>query len=473
MPEFDAATLAAWSTGEWKGTPPRPVSGFCIDTRILKPGQLFVALRSGERDGHDYLHAAEAAGAAAALVERFRPDSTLPQLVVKDTLRAFQRMAREHRRQFSGKVVAVTGSCGKTSTKDLLAHLLGSERTHRTHENFNNHLGVPLTLLALDPRHHEIAVIEAGINRRGEMADLGAMIEPDAVVITGVAAAHLEALGNLSGVGREKGALLRFVKPGGVAVWPASCLEYAAFSEPRAASLRTFVVAAPEAGPKPKDLPSSYALTKCETEIVPAGSGGNCRLRLRQLPFLGELVVEMPAISEGMRSNVALALTLATALGINAATLQERMQSWRPSVQRGELRTVGERTYYVDCYNANPASMRDSLQHFQNLFPEPPRCFVLGGMKELGEGSASLHRETGAGLELASSDFAILVGEEASSYADGLVSRGTPTERFCVAGSERAAADALRHTSGPVFLKGSRAYHLETLIPVSGEAERC
>lgn len=473
MPEFDAITLATWSTGEWKGTPPDSVSGFCIDTRILKSGELFVALRSGARDGHDYLYAAEAAGAAGALVERFRPDSTLPQLVVKDTLRAFQRMAREHRRQFAGKVVAVTGSCGKTSTKDLLAHLLGLERTHRTEGNFNNHLGVPLTLLGLDATKHEVAVIEAGINRRGEMADLGAMIEPDAVVITGVAAAHLEALGNLAGVAREKHGLLKFVKTGGFAVWPASCLEFAAFLDLDPSPLRTFVVGDVETEWSAHDLSSSYTLTKCETEMIPAGTGGGCRIRLWQLPFPVELVVETPKISEGMQSNVALALTLASALGVEAETLRERLQSWQPSASRGELRTVRDRTYYIDCYNANPASMRDSLRHFQNLFPEPPRCFILGGMKELGEGSAALHRETGASLGLAPSDFAILVGEEASAYAEGLTSSGTPPERFCVVGSERAATDALRHTAGPVFLKGSRAYHLESLIPASGEATAC
>lgn len=167
-----------------------------MDTRIIRSGELFVALKTEKRDGHDFLEAALAAGASGALVSRIVEGVNLPQLVVPDPLIAFQTIGREHRRLFSGRVVGITGSCGKTSTKELLALLLGGEGEGvlATQGNLNNHLGVPLTLTRLEPGRHQYAVVEAGISAPGDMAVLADMIEPDLVITTLVAPAHLQEL---------------------------------------------------------------------------------------------------------------------------------------------------------------------------------------------------------------------------------------------------------------------------------------
>src|SRR5690625_2129388 len=153
--KFGAKELKEWSGGSWTKEPAEPVRGFSFDSRRIEPGEIFLCLKTEERDGHDFIEAAAAAGAAAAIVAAPRPDSDLPQLVVEDPLRAFWKMAATHRKRFTGPVIGVTGSCGKTSTKDLLALLLGnSSSTHATEGNFNNLIGVPLTLLKLDPERH-------------------------------------------------------------------------------------------------------------------------------------------------------------------------------------------------------------------------------------------------------------------------------------------------------------------------------
>ncbi len=179
MPSFLPAQLASWTGGRWTAQPVSSLLGFAIDSRQLRRGDVFVAIKSEQRDGHAFLGAAEAAGASAALVSTPDPALALPQLVVADPLRAFQAIAREHRRLFRGPVVGISGSAGKTSTKNLLALLLeaaaASSDAHAgqvlaTEGNLNNHLGVPLTLTRLDPAVHRFAVVEAGISAPGEMA---------------------------------------------------------------------------------------------------------------------------------------------------------------------------------------------------------------------------------------------------------------------------------------------------------------
>jgi len=178
MPSFDPGTLAAWTGGRWSHAPARPPVGFCADSRRIEPGQAFVALRTARRDGHDFVSQAEAAGACAAIVSREAPATGLAQLVVGDPLSALQSIAREHRRAFRGTVVGVTGSVGKTSTKELLAVLLGADTgvALATEGNLNNHIGVALTLTRIEPGQHAFAVIEAGISAPGEMGVLAAMI---------------------------------------------------------------------------------------------------------------------------------------------------------------------------------------------------------------------------------------------------------------------------------------------------------
>ena len=196
MPSFDPEMLAAWTRGWWTRRPAEAPVGFSVDSRRLTPGVAFVALKTAKRDGHDLLADASRAGASAAIVAKEIPGIDLPQLVVGHPLAALQTVARAQRRNFPGPVIGITGSAGKTSTKELLAALLGGQESGvlATEGNLNNQIGVALTLCRLDPERHRFAVVEAGISAPGEMRLLAAMIEPDVAIVTMVGAAHLEEL---------------------------------------------------------------------------------------------------------------------------------------------------------------------------------------------------------------------------------------------------------------------------------------
>lgn len=429
---LDSAALAAWTGGVWHGHPPAGgFDGTAIDTRTLRRGQLFVALRGDRRDGHDFLAAAREAGAAGALVETPQPAAALPQLVVPSSLRAFQAIAREWRRCFRGPVIGVTGSAGKTSTKELIALLLGPDAA-ATAGNLNNHLGVPLTLTALDPERHKFAVVEAGISARGEMAVLADMIRPDVAVVTLVGPAHLAELGGLEEVAAEKAALAARVADGGRAIFPRSCLDYAAFR-----NLRT------------PTLPLDYVLRPRgeSVDILLGGAGGTFE------------TFTVPVPSEGMAQNAALALRVALHLRVSSALLRSRLAQWKPAKQRGEVHREGGRLVYVDSYNANPVSMLDALAAFERLAPVgAPRLFVLGCMEELGPEAPRYHRELGAALRLGPADRVVVIGgwaEEVKAGAAGAAGQIEP------AVSAAAVAPLVAEFAGSVFLKGSRRHRVE------------
>jgi UDP-N-acetylmuramoyl-tripeptide--D-alanyl-D-alanine ligase len=466
MPEFPAQLLATWTGGRWTATPRSALSGFTMDTRQLRPGQVFIALRTAKRDGHDFLAAATAAGASAAIVAAPDPSLSLPQLVVADPLAAFQAIARGHRRMFSGPVIGISGSAGKTSTKDLLALLLGGESAGvlATEGNLNNHIGVPLTLTRLDPARHTFAVIEAGIAAPGEMAPLAAMIEPDVALITLVASAHTAALGGLDGVAREKAVLPAAVRPAGVAIFPRPCAEFSAFRElgVRQIVLEPADVLRPAEPPRDKVY---FAVTHRDDSTAVALAYGPPP----------PLTFTLRRVTAGMAQNVALALCAALWLGVPREAIQARLAQWRPARLRGEIRREGDRLLYLDCYNANPASMADALDLFQAIAPEnEPRLFVLGGMEELGAEAETFHRELGRSLRLRPRDFVFALGDHAGAVRAGVLERGGREEQVAVVRSLESVKERFAGWRGAVFVKGSRRYQLETLLhpgaPVSAHA---
>lgn len=455
MPHFDPASLAQWTSGHWTVTPLAPLTGFGIDTRRLRQGDVFVALRTAARDGHDYLDAAASAGAGAALVQQPRETCELPQLVVGDTLEAFQSIALQHRRKFTGQVAGISGSAGKTSTKDLLAILLGP-RVLATEGNLNNHLGVPLTLTRLDSSAHTFAVVEAGISAPGEMAPLARMIEPDVAVITLVDHAHTRDLGGLEGVAREKAILPAAVREDGVAVLPRSVATLPAF---RALPSRRLVIERADVlRPTQDDGDTIYfTLTQRDDETAvtvayPADAGSPETYPLRR-------------VTDGMAQNAVLAICVARWLGVSPTVIRERLGAWESTALRGEVRREQDRLFYVDCYNANPASMRDAIATFQDLANDAaPRLYVLGGMEELGRESDAEHERVGGGLQLRSQDRALAIGTGAESIRAGAVARGAGVEQIEVLDSLAGVAARVTAWTGPVFIKGSRRYRLETLL---------
>ena len=447
MPVFTPKFLADTTAGQWTREPAAdaPVTGFSVDTRHLDAGQCFVALKTTRRDGHAYLAAAREAGASAAIVSTADPAVDLPQLVVADPLAAFQAIAAAHRRAFTGPVIGITGSAGKTSTKELLALLLSAAPGDvlATSGNLNNHLGVPLTLTRIDPAKHKFAVIEAGIGGPGDMAPLVAMIRPDHAVVTLVGPAHLATLGTLENVAREKAQLLLAVRPGGLRLFTAGCLNYDAFR----------------------------ALAEPGSVVAPSITHEGDITRVGIAPFSrntnppAEMWFKCRRLSEGMARNTALALTVALRLGVSPADAQVRLKAWRPAALRGEqVQDHAGHWLYVDCYNANPASMLDALDAFVASAPaEQPRLFLIGGMEELGAKSHDYHRRLGEALEkaLRPEDSALILAdaEIAKTVVEG-------ARRRSVAAADNVSALRVRFEAhaGPVFIKGSRRYQLESLL---------
>ena len=449
MPTFPHEKIAAWSGGRWTRSPASALTGFNQDTRAIGAGQVFVALRTDKRDGHDFLGDAAARGAAAALVSRGVAGANLPQLVVADPLAAFQQIAAAHRREFSGRVVGVTGSAGKTSTKDLMQLLLGgAPGVLATEGNLNNHIGVPLTLTRLDGALHRDAIIEGGINKRGDMAELVSMIQPDHGIVTLVGPAHLEQLGSLDGVAREKVQMLTAVRSGGLQVFPVSCYAYAPF---RALANPLVLVPANEAMVRVEGATIIFTvLHRPDRTEVTLGAKRTFILR---------------RVSSGMAQNAALALALASELGVDDTTLQARLSTWQPSKWRGEMQRVGEAEVYCDFYNANPASMQDAILAFTSLArAELPRLYVIGGMEELGEHAAEFHQQLGRTMLLRPGDFLFTIGTHAAALREGLLENGNNPAQIAVVTELAPVRAKLATFRGAAFIKGSRRYQLETVL---------
>ena len=451
MPSFTATDLAAWTGGRWTGAP-GAVAGFGTDTRTLGVGEAFVAIRTDRRDGHDFLPAARARGAAAALVSRPVADP-LPQLVVPDAPAALRAIAAAWRRRFAGPVIGVTGSVGKTSTKDLLAALLGPG-AFVTEANLNNLLGVPLMLLRLEPTRHRHAVIEAGMSVPGELGLSAAVIRPDVAIVTAVAAVHLEGVGSLAGVAREKATLVAALAEGGRAILPASLLAWPDFAvhADRCVAVRFAGEPAPAVRP---------------ARLVEASLGEEAGRRVLRLD--GE-TFPLGAVSDGLARNAALALLAAREVGADLPALRTALVAWSPPVGRGSVHADGARTFYVDCYNSSPASLLDAARCFDRLAAADarPRLWVLGGMAELGADSAALHRASGAELPVRATDAVVAFGGDAAQLLAGLPVGSGPRVAAGTLDEVRAAVAA---HAGFVFVKGSRSFALERALPAGLAAQ--
>ncbi|MFT6059710.1 MAG: UDP-N-acetylmuramoyl-tripeptide--D-alanyl-D-alanine ligase [Lentimonas sp.] len=457
MSRFDPQSLAAWSNGVWqKNELPAAITGFCFDARQLQSGECFVALSGGARDGHGFIAQAIEQGAGALLVEH--PQSvSLPQLVVEDSLVAMGAIGAGVRQRFDGPVIGITGSCGKTSTKEMLRVLLGESRTHATAGNWNNRIGVPMTLFGLDSDQYDFAVIEAGINQPGEMAELGTMIESDLSVVTNIAAAHLELLGSLERVAAEKAGLALRSRADAPVVLPHSAFQYAAFA---AFAERALVLAAEG------EQVSSRASRVIRYRLNIAGTG-HSSLHLSEGTSVARFQIASP--SEGICTNAALAIIAARELGISDAVIGERIAAWLPSSNRGRIATQGAQTFYIDCYNANPASMRDALAAFsRSTSAEQARCYVLGAMNELGAASVALHREVGRQLRLRSEDRVLFVGADTltQAYTDGAIEVGAEQAQLNCCTDVEKMKSVVADFAGALFLKGSRSCALEKLLPL-------
>jgi UDP-N-acetylmuramoyl-tripeptide--D-alanyl-D-alanine ligase len=381
-----AAATGGQAVGNWV------CEGVSIDTRTLQPGDLFVALKD-IRDGHDFVAQALEQGAGAALVSHIPQGvaADAPLLIVEDVLAGLEALGRAARARTGAKVAAVTGSVGKTSTKEMLLAMLSDQgRTHASVASYNNHWGVPLTLARM-PKETEYAIIEIGMNHPGEIAPLARMAAPDVAMVTTVAAAHLEAFDNIAGIAIEKASIFEGVRPGGVAVINAD-IEHAAILMAKAVDCRLREM---EFGTHGFQFKLMDVSVQAETTVVQADADGT------------PLLFKIATPGRHFAMNALGALAVVKALGADLALAAQSLGRWQPYQGRG----VRERIYLDlvdthmtldlidDSYNANPTSMAAALEvlaasevtHDIGRVSKGRRIAFLGDMKELGPDAVALH----------------------------------------------------------------------------------
>jgi UDP-N-acetylmuramoyl-tripeptide--D-alanyl-D-alanine ligase len=422
------------------------ITGWSVDSRTVQPGDLFFALRGPNHDGHAYVAEVLRNGAAAVVVESEVPaaSSSAQVLRVSDSLVALQALAAWARQRWGGDVVAVTGSAGKTTTKDLIADMLAVEmKAAKTEGNLNNHVGLPLSLLRLK-ESARVAVIEIGMNHAGEIRELAAIARPNMGVVTNVGFAHIENFDSIDGIAAAKRELIEALPEEGTAVLNAD--------DPRVASFTGF-----HRGRTVLYGESSAAQVRAE-DVELLGDG----IRFR----VGSTAFETALSGRHGLSNILAALAVASIYGISPERLREKVKKFLPGKMRGERFHHKGTLVYNDCYNSNPDAVRAMLDVLRDT-PARQRIAVLGEMLELGRWAEPLHRD--AGTYAARSGIDVLVGirgaacymldaaKHAGLRADAAFFFDDPAEAGRLVRDRAQAGDA-------ILFKGSRGVHVERAL---------
>lgn len=445
LSDIAIAIEANWASAE------ASVTAVSTDSRELATGSLFVALRGEHFDGHAFLGAAANAGAVAAVVDTAGSEF-IPQLIVSDTLKAYGQVARLNRDRFvnaGGKIVALTGSSGKTSCKEMLAAILKQQfSVHATRGNFNNEIGVPRTLLEIEA-HHDVAVIEMGAAKRGDIAYLCEFAQPDITLITNAGPAHLEGFGSLQGVAETKGEIYRALTGTGFAVINAD--------DPFSALWREY---AGDAKVVNVSLDSTDADVYASNLNVTA-SGTSFTLHCMG----GCVEVTLPLLGRAMARNALLAAAAAQVAGASLEAIKAGLESLLPVAGRVYPMVQSWGTLIDDSYNANPASVKAAI----DVLAEFPgrRLLVLGVMAELGPDSAVLHREVGEYASTKQIDAVLCCGEQTRHTCEGA---GAIGEYY---NDKEALLGALlkKVTLGDtVLVKGSRSAGMDSIVDAVANA---
>jgi UDP-N-acetylmuramoyl-tripeptide--D-alanyl-D-alanine ligase len=419
------------------------------DSRTIKPGELFVALRGENFEGHDFVESAAKSGATAALID-LNWAGNVPEnfalLRATDTLQAYQALAANYRRSLSLKVLAITGSNGKTSTKDFAASVLARRfQVTKTEGNFNNHVGLPRTILEATSRD-EVAVWEIGMNHPGEIAALSKIAAPDAAIITNIGVAHIEFMGSREAIATEKGSLVEAVAPQGTVILNADD----PFSERIARRTRAKIVLAGTTGGAVRAIEIRQSAEGSEFTIVEGAH--RCRA---QLPVAGSHMVQ----------NALLAVAAGRAFGLSIEECAAGLASAPLTKARLQIKEVAGVQFLDDSYNANPDSMKAALRTLVELDIEGKRIAVLGEMRELGAESDRGHREVGQSAATLGVNQLITIGNTAKLIAEGARTAGL--DKVSSARSTAEAAKLLGEIAEPgdlVLIKGSRAARTEDVI---------
>lgn len=479
---------ASWPLFPAPAQRPCSVTGITTDSRHVRPGDLFFAIRGENHDGHAFVGEVLRAGAVAAVVQSGyqRPDDvdeTAILIQVDNPVQAMGRLARFHRRQLAADVVAVTGSNGKTTTKEMITHVLsGRWRGRCSIKSFNNEIGVPLTLLSADAAD-QFLIAEVGTNAPGEIESLTAMVQPEVAVVTCVAPVHLERLGSLEGIAREKLSLLKHVRPGGCAIVNID-----------ADVVRSHLA---EMRRKPNTLVPTGGGIGQELKVVTIGQHEEADLRLTRVRTVeaggetepsiefevnGKFAYRLNVLGPHNAMNALAAIAVGRRFGMEHAEIAERLATfalpsmrlerrtlpWRTGSQRGEIEII------MDAYNANPASMSAAIDVLRSYPCKPTgrRVIVLGDMRELGPRAGEFHDQVAREVAVGGIDMMLAIGTHAKQMAatarqthKGSESK-TKMEIHAMLNTETAVkrVGPLCRAGDVVLVKGSRAMGLERVV---------
>ncbi|HSR88545.1 MAG TPA: UDP-N-acetylmuramoyl-tripeptide--D-alanyl-D-alanine ligase [Pontiella sp.] len=420
----------------WKnGVPERMVTGVSHDTRTLKPGELYVAIIGEQFDGHAFVADAFAKGAAGALVSDGFEWTDHPVLQVPDTIAGLQDLARGYRRTWTGVPVGITGSVGKTTVKEMCADVLSVKaETHRTAGNYNNHIGLPLTMLSMPPSAR-YGVFELGMNHPGEIAMLSDLLEPEMAVLTDICNAHREHFPSLQAIAFEKSKLAERVPASGLVILDRDSEWYTRMCD----SIRAEVVSVSFEG-------------MADYMGRPAGD---------RIMNVNGHDYSMPLPGEHIMRNALRVIALASEIGMTPEEISEGMAAFNAPPMRWQQMELNGIQFINDAYNANPLSMRASLSTFSRLPDGGGKWAVVGGMRELGDTAAEEHAALGRFIDGLALDGVIAVGE----LARPITSENTDAFFHCADADGAAAILRERLKAGDhVLLKASRGERLERVI---------
>jgi UDP-N-acetylmuramoyl-tripeptide--D-alanyl-D-alanine ligase len=443
-----------------RGDPALPVDRLHTDTRTLAAGDCFVALRGDRFDGHNFVGQVRGHGAVAALVSHRSPAMDVPEdlalVEVADTLQGLQRFAAAYRALLPVKVVGVTGSSGKTSTKELIASVLRVRyKTKATEGNLNNHIGVPLTLIRLDG-DEQYGVVEMGMNHPGEIAPLVKMAAPEIGVISSIGPAHIEFFEDQAAIAAEKAELIAALPPGGLAVLNSDD-EWSRRVADRTRARVAWVGSGPDSTWRAEEL-----------------QVGTDHLLFRLRHNGSSAMVRLPVVNRVMVSNALLAAAVGRECGLTMDEIARGLEAVKLPGARMQVLNVDGAWIVNDAYNANPDSMKAALAALREFPHATRRLAVLGSMGELGLHATALHFIAGENAAKQGVEFLIAVGPHAEDYARGAIAGGLTHHQIVSAEKAEEAAAILKpmlREGDAVLVKGSHFMGLERLVAaVAGKA---
>src|SRR5436853_3278828 len=432
-----------------QGDGKKAVETISTDSRTIKKGELFVALRGENFDGHKFVGATAKAGAAGAIVDlkwKGRVPKKFAIIRAQDSLLAYQNLAANYRKSLSTKVLAITGSNGKTSTKDFTASVLGRKfRVTKTQGNFNNHVGLPRTILEATSQD-EVAVWEVGMNHPGEVAALARLAAPDVAIITNIGVAHIEFMGSLETIAAEKGALVEAVGAQGTVILNADD----PFTKSIMLRARAKVIFA-----------GTTAGTIRAGEISQSGSGTDFTI----LEGAHRCRAQLPVPGLHMVQNALLAVAAGRVFGLSLEDCAAGLVAAPLTKARLQIKEIRGVQFIDDSYNANPDSMKAALRTLVELDADGKRIAVLAEMRELGSESERGHREVGETAAALKVDHLIAIGNVAATIAEA--ARRAGLQNSSTVASTAEAAELLGELAAPgdlILIKGSRLARTEQVI---------